>query len=253
MYNALSLQTFGCGTSFFQEVVMDYADLGNRLQTLLGLQRQAVAIAFLDKAPAGVPRVRPPRPASCSYWKLASEGEVFHTTADDHRNCTIGAHTHGVSLSPEKAAELQATIGQMIGLSYLRPEEVPQIPHRTEPFQVAVYSPLAQSPCEPQIVLIRGNARQFMLLTEAVIGAGIDPSRMRARPTCAFLPDTLQTGRATPSLACIGNRVYTDMGNDELYYAIPALRVAELVAALEKIVVANQALERFHQARCAIA
>jgi hypothetical protein len=40
------------------------------------------------------------------------------------------------------------------------------------------------------------------------------------------------------------------MDNDELYYAIPGLRVAELVVALERIVLANQALESFHQARC---
>jgi|SRR3984893_6237064 len=212
---------------------------------------ELIAIAFLDRAPAGVPHVKAPLPASCSYWKLASEGEVFYTTADDHLNCKIGAHTHGVVLSPEEAAELRSTIGQMIGLNYLGPEEVPQIPQRTEPFQVAVYSPFAQSPCEPQIVLIRGNARQFMLVAEAAIGAGIGSNGSMARPTCAFLPGTLQTGCASPSFACIGNRVYTDMDNDELYYAIPGLRVAELVAALEKIVAANQALESFHQARCA--
>jgi uncharacterized protein (DUF169 family) len=229
---------------------MDYANLGDRLQALLGLERQAIAIAFLDDAPAGVPRVNSPSPASCSYWKLASEGAVFHTKADDHVSCTIGAYTHGVSLSPEKAAELESTIGRMIALNYLRPEEVPQVPHSAEPFQVAVYSPLAQSPCEPQIVLIRGNARQCMLLTEAAIVAGISPNRVMARPTCAFLPGTLQTGRPTPSFACIGNRVYTGMDNDELYYAIPGLRIDEVVAALEKIVVANQALESFHQARC---
>jgi uncharacterized protein (DUF169 family) len=127
--------------------------------------------------------VKAPLPASCSYWKLASEGKVFYTTADDRLNCKIGAHTHGVVLSPEEAAELRSTIGQMIGLNYLGPEEVPQIPQRTEAFQVAVYSPFAQSPCEPQIVLIRGNARQFMFVAEAAIGAGIGSNGSRARPT----------------------------------------------------------------------
>src|ERR1700722_772326 len=190
---------------------MDYADLGNRLQTLLGLPRQAIAIAFLDKEPADVPHLKAPRPASCSYWKLASDGEVFYTTSDDHLNCAIGAYTHGVPLSPEKAAELQSTIGQLIEINYLRKEEVPRIPRRSEPFQVAVYSPLAQCPCEPQIVVIRGNARHFMLLTEAAIGAGIEVNGAMPRPTCAFLPETLRTGRATPSFACIGNRVYTGM------------------------------------------
>ena len=116
---------------------------------------------------------------------------------------------------------------------------------------MAVYSLLAQSPCEPQIVLIRGNARHFMLLTEAAIGAGINPNGIMPRPTCAFLQETLLTGRATPSFACIGNRVHTGMNNDELYYAIPGLRIAEVVAVLEKIVAANQALESLRHATVA--
>ncbi len=43
------------------------------------------------------------------------------------------------------------------------------------------------------------------------------------------------------------------MNNDELYYAIPGLRIAEVVSALEKILAANQELESFHQTRCACA
>ena len=92
-----------------------------------------------------------------------------------------------------------------------------------------------------------------MLLTEAAIAAGINPNGVMPRPTCAFIQETLQTGRATPCFACIVNRVYTGMDNDELYYAIPGLKIAEVVAVLEKIVPANQALESFHQARCACA
>jgi len=232
---------------------MDYAEVGEGLQRLLGLQRHAVAITFLDKAPAGVPRVKAPQPASCSYWKLASDGEVFYTTADDHLNCVIGAYTHGVALSPEKNTELHSTLGQMVSLNYLRQEEIAQIPRKLEQFQVAVYSPLAQSPCDPQVVVIRGTARHLMLLTEATAGAGIASDGPTMRPTCAFLPGTIQTGHANPSFACIGNRVYTNMDADELYYAVPGSRVADIVAQLEIIVSANQALESFHQARCSCA
>src|ERR1700712_1922042 len=99
---------------------MDYAEVGADLQKLLGIQRQAVAISFLDKAPVGVSQVKAPQPASCSYWKLASDGEVFYTTAADQQNCVIGAYTHGVPLSPEKTTELHATLGQMISLKYLK-------------------------------------------------------------------------------------------------------------------------------------
>jgi uncharacterized protein (DUF169 family) len=228
---------------------MNYAEIGTDLQKFLKTERQAVAVSFLETPPAGVPRVQSSQPASCSYWKLASDGEVFYTTAADQQNCVIGAYTHGVPLLPEKTTELHATLGQMIGLNYLQQEEIPQIPHRAEPFHVAVYSPLALSPCDPQAVIIRGNAQHIMLLAEAAARAGIVSDAPTMRPTCAFLPATLQTGHANPSFACIGNRVYTDMAAGELYYAVPGSRIADVVAQLATIVSANEALEAHHRDR----
>jgi len=233
---------------------MDYADLGAKLENLLGLQRHAISITFLDALPAGVNRVKSPGPASCAFWKQASEGEVFYTTTEDHLNCTIGAYTHGALLPPEKAAELKSTVGQMIGLGYLRTEEVESIPHRTQPLHVAVYAPLAQSPFAPGVVLVRGNAKHLMLLTEAAMAAGIGPqSGIIGRPTCAFIPATIESGHTIPSLGCIGNRAYTGLGDDELYFAIPGLRVADLITELEKIVAANCTLQSYHEERCASA
>jgi uncharacterized protein (DUF169 family) len=233
---------------------MDYADLGGKLENLLGLPRHAVSITFLDAVPPGVDHVKSPGPASCAYWKQASEGEVFYTTTEDHLNCTIGGFTHGAALPPEKAAELKSTIGQMIGLGYLRMEEVGSIPHRSQLLNVAVYAPLSQSPCAPDVVLVRGNAKHLMLLTEAALAAGIAPQGgIIGRPTCALIPAAVQSGHTIPSLGCIGNRVYTALGDDELYFAIPGSRVADLTTELEKIVAANRTLQSFHEERCACA
>jgi uncharacterized protein (DUF169 family) len=230
---------------------MNRSHLGDKLQSLLGLQHPAVAVAFMDRLPAGISRVPTPGPASCSYWKLASDGATFYTTADDHQNCTIGAYTHGVKLAAEKSKELQATLAQMIGLNYLQEEEIPRVPHREESFEFAAYSPLKESPFDPQIVLIRGNAKHLMLLTEAAARSGIGADCIMMRPTCAVLPQALQRGQVTPSLGCIGNRVYTELGDDELYCAIPGSQIGQVVAELEKIVSANDALKEFHKARCA--
>ena len=233
---------------------MDYAEVGGKLENLLGLQRHAVSISFLDAVPPGIYHVKSPGPASCAYWKQASEGEVFYTTTEDHFNCTIGAYTHGAPLPSEKAAELKSTIGQMIGLGYLRTEEVGSIPHRTQPLHVAVYAPLAQSPFAPNVVLVRGNAKHVMLLTEAALAAGIGPhGGIIGRPTCAFIPAAIESGHTIPSLGCIGNRVYTSLGDDELYFAIPGSRIADLTTELEKIVAANCALQSFHEGQRACA
>src|SRR6188768_3226434 len=60
----------------------------------LNLTSVPVAIAFVDAVPPGVPRVSTVEPASCGYWRRAASGEVFFTTADDHKRCPVGAHTH---------------------------------------------------------------------------------------------------------------------------------------------------------------
>jgi uncharacterized protein (DUF169 family) len=162
----------------------------------------------------------------------------------------VGAHTHGVQLSADKAKELMGLIGTMVGLSYLKAEEVPQIPRRAKPLEVAVYAPLAAAPLPPDLVLVRGNARQLMLVAEAAQMAGLAGSApAMGRPTCAVLPLAESTQRTAASFGCIGNRVYTGLPDDEGYVAIPGPAVEALVAQLRSVVRANAELEKFHRAR----
>jgi uncharacterized protein (DUF169 family) len=220
-----------------------------RLQDLLGLQSPPIAITFRTEAPAGVPRVPSAGPSSCTYWALAAQGRAFYTEASDHYNCPIGGYTHGVDLPPTQMQELQNVVGTMIGLGYLRSEEVPNIPRRKERFGVAVYAPLKEA-AEPDVVLMRGNPRQMMLLEEAAQAAGLgSQSALMGRPTCAALPAALQSGRGVASLGCIGNRVYTHLPDNELYYALPGKHVAAVVERLAAIVHANRELEKYHLAR----
>src|SRR5437763_17217797 len=114
-------------------------------QQTLGLPLPAVGIAFRDSPPPGVTHAEA-GPASCSYWKLAADGEVFWTDAADHQGCPIGAHTHGVQMSAAKRQELMGMIGTMVELRYIRMEEVPQIPQRKAPLQIAIYGPLEKMP-----------------------------------------------------------------------------------------------------------
>jgi uncharacterized protein (DUF169 family) len=223
-----------------------------RLVELLGLRTAPVAVTFQEKPPADLPRVGDPAPSGCSYWKYAAEGRSFYTEASDHYHCPVGAHTHGVDLPPGQAKELEGLVETMIGLAYLSPNEVAGIPRRDSPFGVAVYAPLAETADEPDVVLIRGNARQTMLLAEAAHAAADGSSSgfaLMGRPTCAVIPEVLRTQHGAASLGCIGNRVYTGLGDDELYFALPGQQVEAVVQKLATIVTANRELEKFHRAR----
>ena len=219
---------------------------------LLHLTSPPVAIAFVAAAPPGVPRVSASEPAGCGYWRRAGAGDVFCTVADDHKGCPVGAHTHNVELSPAEQQELMGLVQTMVGLSYIRMEEVPQIPTRKTPLRVAVYAPLAATPVPPDVVLIRGNAQQLMLLAEAAQAAGVAGSGpAMGRPTCAVLPEAINSTRTAASFGCIGNRVYTGAADTEAYFAIPGAQLGAVEEQLAVVMRANQELEKFHRARAA--
>jgi uncharacterized protein (DUF169 family) len=222
------------------------------LTELLGLTSAPVAITFVDAAPAGVPRVSAAEPAGCGYWRRAAAGEVFFTAADDHKGCPVGAHTHNVTLSPPEQEQLMGMVQTMVGLSYLKMADVPQIPTRRTPLQVAVYAPLAAAPVAPDVVLVRGSARQLMLLAEAAQAADVaGTGATLGRPTCAVLPEAINSARTAASFGCIGNRVYTGADDTEAYFAIPGAQLGLVEENLAVIVRANQALEQFHRGRAA--
>ena len=71
---------------------------------------------------------------------------------------------------------------------------------------------------------------------------------MLGRPTCMALPAALANGTVT-SAGCIGNRVYTGVGEDELYVTLRGSDLERIVAEMETIVSANQALRTYHEER----
>ncbi len=224
--------------------------VATQLSELLGLERHPVAVAFLDKPPEDLPRVEQVAAAGCSYWKRAADGQAFFTEATDHYGCPIGAHTHGIDLPEEQGAELEEVIGTMVELEYLEMQEVAGIPRREESFGVVSYAPLAETTFEPDVVLVRGSARQMMVLAEAAHAAGVAcQTSMVGRPTCAAIPEVLQSGLSATNLGCIGNRVYTELADDELYFAFAGQQLEKIVERLSAIVNANKQLEIYHRQR----
>jgi uncharacterized protein (DUF169 family) len=62
------------------------------------------------------------------------------------------------------------------------------------------------------------------------------------------IPAAMAHGMVT-SAGCIGNRTYTDIGDDEIYSAIPGAALEKIAEALDTIAAANIALAQYHQGR----
>ncbi len=233
---------------------MDQAGDRHDLQQLLGLTVPPITISFQKTPPPNVSRISQELPASCGYWRHAAEGNVFYTEASDHYTCPVGAHTHGVELPPEVATNLNETVGMMVDLQYIKMEEIPLIPRRQEPFKIAVYAPLGRNPFPADVVLIRGSVKQLMILAEAAQSAGIaGGGATMGRPTCAILPESINSQKSSTSFGCIGNRVYTGLEEGEGYYAIPGKDLQLVADKVSILIQANHVLEKFHQARRSVA
>jgi uncharacterized protein (DUF169 family) len=188
-------------------------------------------------------------PSGCSFWRLASDGRIFFTVPGDHYNCPIGSYTHNIPLPPDRTNELGDMLGVMADIGYVRMDEVPRIPVLPKTPAVVVYAPLGDTPVDPDIVIFVCSPARLMLLQEAAISAGIAANfNSLGRPTCMAVPTALAGGMVVSS-GCVGNRVYTDLGDGELYAALPGKDLPKLADKAGTIAAANAKLQDYHQAR----
>ena len=227
----------------------DYQALENKFQQILDLKRRPVAVAFRAEVPEGAEQFSGSEPAGCSFWRLAAEGRTLATAPSDHYNCPIGSYTHNIPLPENRAKELPAVLETMVesGLS----EDGGGARHSGS-------SQTRQEYCVRAAGRYAGGSR-----CGALRGAGgqahapgrsgdsrgrIGQASLLARPTCMAIPAALAHGMVT-SAGCIGNRVYTGVGNDEMYAAVPGRALEQIARELETVESANLALAQYHQDR----
>ena len=225
-----------------------WAHASTQLRQALGDLRP-VAVSYLDAPPAGVEKFSGTVPSGCTFWRLAAEGRAFYTVPSDFYNCAIGSYTHAIDLPDGRATEFTGTIELMTGIGYIRAEEVPGIPRLPRPPAAVAYAPLAQTTLTPDVVIVKGQPGPLMRLQEAAMGAGAASTLpLSGRPTCMALPASMASGTVL-SAGCVGNRVYTGLKDDELYFMIPGARLGDVVEQLSVTESANTTLAKYHTSR----
>jgi uncharacterized protein (DUF169 family) len=218
----------------------------------LALDLPPVAVSFADTVPADVRKFEGAVPSSCTFWKLAATAPArqgaFYTVPADHQNCPIGAHTHNVPQA-DGGAMLKQMLGMMSGMGYVKMEEVPGIPRWSKSPAAVVYARLGETPRTPDVIIFACRPTAAMYLGEAARSAGAASSLPPLpRPTCMAIPAAAANG-ATMSLGCIGNRVYTGVGDDHIYMMVRGADAEKIAGALGGIRDANEKLAAFHSER----
>jgi len=213
---------------------------------------KAIAIAFFDSPPPGIPRWQGGAvPAGCVFWEKAMRGQTFYTLPADHYNCAVGCHTHSIPLPAERAQELTDTIAFMARNHYVETEEVPGIPTLARSPGAVAYRPMEGAGFKADVVLIAAKPAQAMLIYEAALKADAGSALANAlgRPACAVLPLTMASRQASLSLGCKGNRTFTGLADEEMYVAIPGDKWEAVLEKLAEASEANAAMERYYRGR----
>lgn len=227
----------------------DYAEIHDILSRSLELTQSPVAISLTQSLPQGVSLWTGAPPAGCRFWQEGAT-QVFATTAHEHELCSIGIYTHNLDMTSPVQTDLNDALKVMGELSYVRAEDIPQIPVLQSKPQYVIYSPLEKAPVTPDLVLLFVKASQTLILSEAAqqIEGGAPPAM--GRPACAIVPQAMNSGKAALSLGCCGARAYLDVLTPETaVFAIPGDKLEVFAERLAGLAGANAILSKFHTLR----
>lgn len=229
--------------------MIDYSIYEHRFSEILSLSRRPVVLAFRNKPPVGVPKFAGSEPSGCSFWRLAAKGMTFYTVPHDHCNCVLGSYMFHYDLPAECDQELSNTVSQLTDNGYLKKGELSSIPRMSKAPKVVLFSSLGNTPVEPDLVVFVTRPMPAMILQEAAMRAGVEmrPSPL-GRPACLSLPAVLKEGMVT-SGGCLGNRIYAELDDDELYVIIAGRFLRSIAEAIQGIVESNFKLREYHRER----
>ena len=99
---------------------------------------------------------------------------------------------------------------------------------------------MAKTPVDPDVVLLRLNPKQLMVLMDALPGL-----RVEGKPQCHIIAIAKEDGEPAASAGCMLSRVRTGMASTEMTCALPSGRVRDVVERLERAAVADAAVARY--------
>jgi uncharacterized protein (DUF169 family) len=214
-----------------------YAELSDRLKKTLGLESSPIAISFSTEAPEGVEQMRG-RARLCQMLdRVRLEGESFYTVSECHE-CDGGASSCGLRMMSEsrKTGEFLVKLGLFGSKRAARRflNSNPRIEFGT--VQAVSFSPLEKAKFEPDVVLLICNAKQGMQIAEAfAYESGKRTTGLTGPPICsAVVAAPFLTGEVVYSLGDTGARKYMKLRDEDIFIAIPAELLPDIVENLGK-------------------
>lgn len=220
----------------------DYSLIELELCETVGISKRPVSVTFRSNPPKGVPKFAGSAPSGCSFFSIAAGGMTFYTVPSDHHQCAIGTYSYDLPLPDDHAEALEKSFASFKSTYPIVMDDIRAVPRSTNNPSVVIYSPLGETPVEPDIVVLVVRPLQAMFLQEAAmrrrIAVNVAPF---GRPTCMSLHSVMDD-KAVTSAGCMGNRVYNALGDDEMYMLLPGRLLKKITDEVQAIATSNTRL-----------
>jgi len=227
------------------------AELSVNLKSDLKLESAPIQISYLKTEPQGVERYAGSVPASCSFWGIGREREIY-ATISAHENCEIGAFVLGVKPAAELGTRLTDTLGWMEEKGYLGKGEAARIPHNSSAPEFVYYGPLGKRDIDPTAVVMFCSPSGAMIALEAASLHSSHPFDvpLTGRPACSVIPFVLNGGAPVAmSMGCSGFRTYVDAAAGNVLIAVRGDSIAEFASSVGKVAGVNREVSELDSER----
>jgi len=217
---------------------------GQELIKHLKIRTSPVAVKLIpqgDEIPESIKRADEGM-THCQFVNKARRTREEFYTLNENQMCKIGACAMGLGAIPEdllsgelyyKEFELFSTLGA----SRRTVEMIPTLP--PDSTKAILYSPLEKTSFIPDVVLVFGNPKQMMLLTQAAMyktGGRLEASFAGTQSVCSDgVVQIYKEGKIGVTVGCTGSRAYATLTDEEMIMGIPIELLADVVSGLRQI------------------
>lgn len=216
---------------------MSYNELGQKLNEILKLENEPVAIKWSVGEPKDVRREEG-KSRFCEKLMKAMDGEIFYATLDEEE-CMGGARYSGLKDLREYPANVQSGAFMVPKGLY---KSIPAVQRSREHeryinpgiFNVISLAPLNKAEFEPDVIFILCNAKQGMVILHAnAYDSGEHGLGADATPVCSSMAATpYMTGKVTYGFGDVAARENMGINPEDIMVSIPASSLSRIVSNL---------------------
>jgi uncharacterized protein (DUF169 family) len=204
---------------------MGYNELGEKLNELLKLENEPVAIKWSVNEPKNIEKEEG-KSRFCTKLERAMNGEIFYATAEEEE-CMGGARYSGLKDMREFPANVQSGAflvprGLYKNISAVQRSWKNDMNIEPGIFDAVIFSPLNNAGFEPDVIFIVCNAIQGMEILHAnAYDSGAHGLGADAVPVCSSMAATpYMTGKITYGFGDVAARKNMDINSGDIMVSI---------------------------------